>query len=68
MTSYTQTCHLKLLRWELAQQEQMKEPDIFGAPPSMNIMNDRPPEASSGSRATKNVEDYTSIVVGCFLM
>jgi hypothetical protein len=46
----------------------MKEPDIFGAPPSMNIMNDRPPEASSGSRATKNVEDYTSIVVGCFLM
>jgi hypothetical protein len=33
------------------------ELDIFRAPPSMNIVDDRPPEASSGSRATKNVED-----------
>jgi hypothetical protein len=33
------------------------ELDIFGAPPSMNIVDDRPPEASSGSRAAKNVED-----------
>jgi hypothetical protein len=33
------------------------ELDIFGAPPSMNIMDDRPPKASSGSRATRNVED-----------
>jgi hypothetical protein len=32
------------------------ELDIFGAPP-MNIVDDRPPEASSGSRAAKNVED-----------
>jgi hypothetical protein len=31
--------------------------DIFGATPSMNIMDDRPPEASSRSRATKNAED-----------
>jgi hypothetical protein len=30
---------------------------IFGAPPSMSIVDDRPPEASSGSGATKNVED-----------
>jgi hypothetical protein len=33
------------------------EMDIFGAPPSMNIVDDRPPEASSGSGATKDVED-----------
>jgi hypothetical protein len=33
------------------------ELDIFGAPPCMNIMDDRPLETSSGSRATKNVED-----------
>jgi hypothetical protein len=33
------------------------ELDIFRAPPSMNIMDDRPPEASNGSGATKNVKD-----------
>jgi hypothetical protein len=33
------------------------ELDIFGVPLSMNIVDDRPPEASSGSGATKNVED-----------
>jgi hypothetical protein len=31
--------------------------DIFGAPPSMNIMDSRTFEASSGSRETKDVED-----------
>jgi hypothetical protein len=30
--------------------------DIFGAPP-MNIMDDRPSEASNGSIATKDMED-----------
>jgi hypothetical protein len=29
----------------------------FGAPPCMNIADDRPPEASSGARADKDVED-----------
>jgi hypothetical protein len=33
------------------------ELDIFGAPSSMNIVDDRPSEARSGSGATKNVED-----------
>jgi hypothetical protein len=33
------------------------ELDIFGAPPSMNIMDVRPPKASSRSGATKNMED-----------
>jgi hypothetical protein len=33
------------------------ELDIFGAPPSMNIVDDHPPEASSGSGATKDVDD-----------
>jgi hypothetical protein len=33
------------------------ELDLFGAPTSMNIVDDRPPEASGGSRATKNVEE-----------
>jgi hypothetical protein len=33
------------------------ELNIFGAPPSMNIEDVRPPEASSGSGATKNAED-----------
>jgi hypothetical protein len=33
------------------------ELDIFRVPPSMNIMDDRPPEASTGSGATKNVKD-----------
>jgi hypothetical protein len=42
------------------------ELDIVGAPPSMNIMDDRPLEASSRSGATKDVEDYSSIVVACF--
>jgi hypothetical protein len=33
------------------------ELDIFGAPSSKNIVDDRPPEANSGSGATKDVED-----------
>jgi hypothetical protein len=34
-----------------------RELDIFGAPPSMNIVDDHPTEACNGSRATKDVED-----------
>jgi hypothetical protein len=33
------------------------ELDPFGAPPSMNIADDRPPEASSGAGADKDAED-----------
>jgi hypothetical protein len=44
------------------------ELDLFGASPSMNIADDRPPEASSGEGADKDVEDYISVVVGYFLM
>jgi hypothetical protein len=33
------------------------ELDLFGAPPSMNITDDRPPEVSSGAGADKDVED-----------
>jgi hypothetical protein len=33
------------------------ELDIFGAPPPMNIVDNHPPEASSGSGAAKDVED-----------
>jgi hypothetical protein len=33
------------------------ELDLFGAPPPMNIADDRPPKASSGARADKDVED-----------
>ena len=33
------------------------ELDIFGVPPSMNIMEDRPPKASGGSRAAKDSKD-----------
>jgi hypothetical protein len=42
---------------EVSERGPYGELDIFGAPPSMNIMDDRPPEASSRSGATKNVED-----------
>jgi hypothetical protein len=44
------------------------ELDLFGAPPFMNIADDRSPEASSGAGATKDEDDWISIVVGCFLM
>jgi hypothetical protein len=33
------------------------ELDLFGAPPSMNIADDRSPEASSGARAAKDADD-----------
>jgi hypothetical protein len=33
------------------------ELDIFGAPPPMNVADNHPPKASSGSGATKDVED-----------
>jgi hypothetical protein len=33
------------------------ELDLFGAPPSMNIADDRPPEASSGAGEDKDAED-----------
>jgi hypothetical protein len=44
------------------------ELDLFEAPPSMNIADDRSPEASSGAGAAKDEDDWISIVVGCFLM
>jgi hypothetical protein len=31
--------------------------DLFGAPPSMNIVDDRSLEASSGAGAAKDVDD-----------
>jgi hypothetical protein len=33
------------------------ELDLFGAPPSMNIMNDRCPEDSSGAGAAKDIDN-----------
>jgi hypothetical protein len=33
------------------------ELDLFGAPPSKNIVDDRPPEASSGAGAAKDTND-----------
>jgi hypothetical protein len=33
------------------------ELDLFGAPPSMNTVHDRSPEASSGAGAAKDVDD-----------
>jgi hypothetical protein len=44
------------------------ELDLFGAPPSMNIVDDCPPEASSGAGAAKDADDSITVVVGCFLM
>ena len=44
------------------------ELDLFGAPLSMNIVDDRSPEASSEARAAKDADEYIIVVVGCFLM
>jgi hypothetical protein len=54
--------HLNLQQWELEHLEQlvedlMGELDLFRAPPSMNLADERSPKAGSGAGAAKDEDN-----------
>jgi hypothetical protein len=62
MTGCIRMYHLNLQQWELEHLEQlvedlMGELDLFRAPPSMNLADERSPKAGSGAGAAKDEDN-----------